>query len=135
MTSSEIRADLSAADRADTARPVVLLVDTEPAIGALLAEWLAGVGVDAVTAPGAADAVDLVIADVPFPRRDGGRRLRAIADRRPGTPVLVLSPTIFAGVASGGAVARQLGVAGVLATPVRRETLVGAVSELLQQRR
>jgi hypothetical protein len=48
-----------------------------------------------------------------------------------GTPLLALSPTFFAGVAANGSVAQRLGVAEVLATPVRRDDLIAAVRRLV----
>jgi len=68
---------------------------------------------------------------VPFPRQGGSGRLRGLAHDLPGTPILALSPTFFAGVTASGAVAHEIGVAGVLATPVRRDALVAAVRRLL----
>jgi CheY-like chemotaxis protein len=112
----------------------VLLVDLDPPIAALIEEWLCGAGFEVHLAiepvAGHALSADLVLVDVPFPRQ-GGERLRALAQALPGAPILALSPTFFAGVAARGAVARELGVAGVLAKPVQCAALLSAVAELL----
>ena len=134
--------------------PRAVIVDVDPPLASLLVEWLADAGVDAVVADAGWDVVvadagieavgadagtttastpafDLALVDVPFPRQGGSARLRALARSVAGAPVLALSPTFFAGVAASGTVARELGVAGVLATPVRRDALVAAVRRLL----
>jgi DNA-binding response OmpR family regulator len=135
FAASEARRD-GAAAHDGARRAAALLVDVDPALAALIGEWLDDAGVDVVAgdADGArerARGVDLAIVDVPFPRQGGSGRLRGLAHDLPGTPILALSPTFFAGVAASGAVAHELGVAGVLATPVRRDALVAAVRRLL----
>ena len=123
---------------APSGRPLALLVDLEPSLAMLIAEWLDDIGVEACAdaPPAPADrTVDLVVVDVPYPRREGARRLRALAVELPAAPVLALSPTFFAGVSTSGSVARDLGAAGVLASPVCRDTLVAAVLRLLPTRR
>ena len=115
-------------------RAVALLVDIDAALAILIGEWLDAIGVDAAVQSGASlDGCrpDVVVVDVPYPRQEGARRLRELGDALPATPVLAISPTFFAGVAASGSVARELGVAGVLATPVRRDALVDAVRRLL----
>lgn len=115
----------------------VLLVDIEPALAGLLAEWLQQAGIGVQAAHGAqANALpcraDLLVIDIPFPRQGPTPRLQALALAWPGTPILALSATFFAGVAARGDVARQLGVAAVLATPVSRDDWVAAVRRLLE---
>ncbi len=116
---------------------VVRLFDLEPALAALLVEWLAESGLPArVEIADDADTMsrppDLLVVDIPFPRQGAPERLRALAAAWPGVPVLALSPTFFAGVAARGAVARQLGVAAVLASPLAREGWLAAVGRLLE---
>jgi CheY-like chemotaxis protein len=115
--------------------PRVLLLDLEPALGGLVAEWLAALGIATVQAEaGSAESLrpaSLAIVDVAFPRQEGARRLQALTGALPGLPVLALSPTFFAGVAGSASVARRLGVAEVLPTPVRRDDLIAAVRRLL----
>lgn len=110
------------------AAATVLLLDTDPALRGLVSEWLTEGGYqvrDEAARP------DLIVVDVPFPRRGDSDRLRHLADRHPGTPVLALSPTFLAGAGRHGAVARELGVAGVLPKPLTREALLFAVMRLL----
>src|SRR5262245_60728157 len=103
----------------------VLLIDIEPALAALIGEWLAGAGLAAVD--GTAGEVALALVELAYPRRDGAR-LRALAARLPGTPIVVLSPTFLGGVCAHGALARELGVAAVLPAPVGRDALLAAVA-------
>lgn len=118
-----------------TTRPRILVVNADPALLGLLGEWLAELGHVAPrrgdgVAAGEADC-DLLVVDVPFPRQGESTPLRRLADAHPGTPVLALSSTFFTGIETHGAVARSLGVAGVLPKPVAREALVAAVRHLL----
>jgi CheY-like chemotaxis protein len=113
----------------------VLLLDIEPAMAALLTEWLAADGLaadhdDALPEPPAA----LIVIDLPFPRQTGRERLAALQRDWLGVPVIVLSPTLLPGVPPQGEVARTLGVAAVLPSPVSREALRAAVAHLLQVR-
>lgn len=123
---------------AQSAPPRVLLVDIDPALAGLLAEWLRQAGIHVCAAPGArADTLprcaELLVTEIPFPRQGPSPRLQALALAWPGTPILALSPTFFAGVAARGEVAQRLGVAAVLATPVSREDWLAAVRRLLER--
>lgn len=114
-------------------RPRILVVDADPALFGLIEAWL---GPEAELVAGSRHAappadVDLVVVDVPYARQAAADGLRELAARHAGAPLLALSPTLFAGVASEGAVARRLGVAAVLPTPVARESFVAAVRRLL----
>ena len=112
-------------------RPQILVLDADPALLGLLGEWLADIG-DVTARPAAqASPCDLLVVDVPYPRQGESNPLRRLAETHPGTPVLALSPTFFAGIEPYGAVARELGVAGVLPKPVPRDALVAAVRRLL----
>lgn len=115
------------------ARPLsALLIDVEPATTELIALWLAGEGWQLRTDPKSAEPVSLIVIELAFPRQADRHRLQALAEVWPGVPVVVLSPTFFADVPAQGDVARQLGVAAVLATPVARDALVAAVRAVLQ---
>lgn len=113
----------------------VLLLDLEPALGGLVAEWLAALGIATVVAnagaPERLHPAALAIVDIAFPRQGGAERLQALTRVLPGMPLLALSPTFFAGVAGSATVARRLGVAEVLPTPVRRDDLIAAVRRVL----
>ena len=120
------------------ARARVLLIDADQPSRALLEEWLGDAGWAVLAADGcdggAGDRHDLVIVDVPFPRQGGVDLLRCIASRHPMTPILALSSTFFAGIDRCGAVARSLGVSGVLPKPISRETLLDAARRFLPPR-
>jgi CheY-like chemotaxis protein len=105
----------------------IVLVDADPALRGLLEEWLQPLGHRVVEEGGNAD---LVVVDIPYPRRDGCEVLQRIANEHPKAPRLVLSSSFFPGVDCCGAVASSLGVAGVLPKPLTREALVAAVQRL-----
>lgn len=113
----------------------VLLLDADPALQCLLGEWLAAHGCSVEAAQSGAhcgrDGFDLIVVDIPSPRQGGTEGLKAIAAAHPRTPILALSSSFFPGVGTTGAVARALGVAGVLAKPVTRAGLLDAVRRLL----
>ena len=115
--------------------PRVLVVDADGSLADLFDEWLGAAGCSvAMTSgrhAGAAEPFDLVIVDVPFPRQGGVDLIARLTERHPMTPILVLSSTLFAGVDCCGAVARALGVAGVLPNPASREALISAVRRFL----
>lgn len=111
----------------------MLLADIEPAFEELIAQWLRDAGLHVLAeAPPPPLRVDLLLVDLPFPRQGASPRLQQLADAHPGTPVLALSPTLFAGVAPRGDVARALGVAAVLPIPVTRDGLLAAVRGVLE---
>lgn len=120
----------------------VWLVDLDPAVAPMLAEWLAEAGIDAARADGTGDAplpigepAGLVVVDLRFPRQAAAARLQAVALAWPRTPILALSGGFFAHVEAGGALARTLGVAAVMAQPVERAPWLAAVRRLLEPRR
>jgi CheY-like chemotaxis protein len=112
--------------------PRVLLVDIEPAMAGLFAEWLAADGLlaDSDTARAEPPAA-LILIDLPFPRQHGREQLEQLQRTWPGVPVAVLSPTLLPGVSPQGEVARALGAAAVLPSPVSREALRRTVLRLL----
>lgn len=101
----------------------VRLVGADPAVRGLLREWLEPQGHRLVDGGRA----DLVVVDIPQPRRDGTEVLSRVALEHPAAPRLVLSSSFLPGVDCCGAVARSLGVAGVLPKPLTREALLDAV--------
>jgi DNA-binding response OmpR family regulator len=115
--------------------PRVLVVDADPALLGLLEEWFQGQGWRVVADGAGEDSTrndfDLAVVDVPFPRHRGLVQLKRVAECHPGVPILALSSSFFAGIASSGVVARALGVAGALPKPVSREALLATVRKLL----
>ena len=104
----------------------VRILDTDSALQRLLEEWLAEEGCRIVE-----DAPDLVIVDLPHPRRGASEVVRPLALRYPGAAVVALSSNFFPSVQASGALARELGVAAVLPKPLTREALVGTLRRLL----
>ena len=116
-------------------RPRLLIVDADAALGGLLEEWLVLAGCIPVQSRAAdrcaEEGYDLVIIDVAFPRETGSDAVQRISRERPGTPILVLSSSFFAGIEASGAVARSLGVNAVLPKPLKREALLDAIRQIL----
>ena len=106
----------------------ILVVDTDPALQGLLEEWLSDLGCRVVS-----DEPQLIVVDLHQPRQRGGDAVKQLRARYPGTAVVALSSTFFAGVEANGPVARALGVEAVLPKPIAREALVGALRRLLPQ--
>lgn len=122
----------------------ILVIEEDSAVNDLLAAWLEDVGhavvrenaadigaADAAAASAPGEPVDLVVLDIPDPRRHGVDWVRRVAQRHPMTPLLALSCSLLAGVDCSGTVARRLGVGAVLPKPVSRERLLAQVDALL----
>lgn len=113
----------------------VLLVDVDAALTGLVAEWLASLGIEAReerdAVPGA--RYDLLIVDIPFPRRDGAQRIARVVQEHPDTPVIAISAAFFRGVVCCGMITGKLGVAGVLPKPVPRADFLDLVQRLLRR--
>ena len=88
-------------------------------------------GLDAITA----GAFDLVICDVFMPEMDGFETIRAIHDRDPNLPVLVMSGFMFRNSAARApnflAMAVELGAAASLAKPFQPDELLAAIDACL----
>jgi len=112
----------------------VLLVEGDAALQGLLDEWLAAEGhdvsVDRLSDERSDNQPHLVIVDLPYSREHGVELLRRVSQAHPDVPILALSSNLLASVASTGAVARALGVSGVLAKPIARAALICAVRDL-----
>ena len=115
----------------------ILVADADCALYGLLEEWLAGAGYELAGACAPAPAhggYDLIVVDVPFPRADVDV-LNMLRHEHPGTPIIALSSSFFPGVEKTGAVARDLGVAAVLAKPLTREALLAAALRVVKSGR
>ena len=117
----------------------ILVADADCALFGLLEAWLAGCGCTLAGACGvdelAADGFDVILADIPFPKQDGQGVVKALQHEYPGTPIVALSSSFLPGVEASGSVARELGVASVLAKPVTREALVTALRQAVKTAR
>lgn len=115
------------------AAPVVLLVDNEPVVRAVLAEVLRQSGFDVRTAGSGAEAVEmarhtlpaLVLMDVQMPGLSGWDALDRLHEARPTLPVLMMSGADF----RDEALAR--GAAGFIAKPYRPVEVLRDVHEAL----
>jgi PAS domain S-box-containing protein len=124
-------------------RARVLLVDDEDAVREVLTMQLEDFGFGVLSAAGGAEAlallaageaVDILITDLSMPGMDGLAVIRAVQDRLPGLPALLL--TGYAGdgaaLAVGGAVS---GSFSLLRKPVSAANLVDRMQALLAARR
>lgn len=115
----------------------ILVADADCALFGLLEEWLSGSGIELAGACGpddlAQDGYDLILVDLPYPRKDGHEMVTALAREHPGTPIVALSSTFLPGIEACGAVARELGVAGALPKPLTREALMACVGRALKK--
>ena len=123
-----------------TREPIrILVADADCALFGLLEAWLAGCGCVLAGACGvdeeAAAGYDVIVADIPFPRQGGHEVVKALQAEHPGTPIVALSSGFLPGLEVSGSVARELGVASVLAKPVTREELMTAVRQALNTAR
>jgi CheY-like chemotaxis protein len=122
----------------DLPRPEVLIVDTERILLDMVEEWFAESGYTIAKLSENDKLVSrrfrLVIVDVPYPRHGADPLLRRIAQTYLGTPLLALSSNFFPGIECEGAVAKALGVDGVLSKPVTRDTLMVEVKKLVHSR-
>jgi len=104
----------------------ILVADADSALRGLLEEWLAEEGCRVVD-----DAPDLIVVDLPLSKPAGTTRVKQLASRHPGKPLIALSSNLFAGVEANGAVALALGVHAALPKPLARAALVSALRKLL----
>ena len=104
----------------------ILLVDADPAVRGLVEEWLAEEDWNLVE-----DSPDVVLVDLPCPREHGTSVVKRISNAHPQTPVVALSSSFFDGIEHNGAIARSLGVAGVLPKPLTRDALLAALRRAL----
>jgi len=104
----------------------------------LLQEWLGQAGYD-VRVGRAHDAnldrpADLVIVSVYMPKHAGAQWIRDIQAAHPGTPIIAISGQFRSGLYAAGATAKALGVQQVIAKPLIRSDLLGAVRGMIGTR-
>ncbi len=102
---------------------------------ALLNEWLSQAGyrvrVGRLHGVQPDPSAHLVIASVYMPKRAGAHWLRDIQAVHPDTPVIAVSGQFRAGLCSAGSAAQDLGVRQVIAKPLNRANLLGAVRAII----
>jgi DNA-binding response OmpR family regulator len=102
---------------------------------ALLKEWLSETGYR-VHATASLDEhsgspADLVIVSVYMPRHAGAQFVRKVQAMHPGTPLIAISGQFLPGLSANGAIAQTLGVQQVIAKPLTRIDLLGAVRAII----
>jgi CheY-like chemotaxis protein len=113
----------------------IVICEADDLMRGLLREWLTGAGyrVNAVTlcSPMLKLEADLVIVDIEMPKHTGSRVADTIRAAYPGTPIIAISAQFRAGLSTAGTIAHSLGVAQVIAKPLTRDALLGAVSAMI----
>ena len=120
-------------------QPQVLLMEDEPSVAKGLKMILneEGYGVDvAMTGQGALDTLsqkdfDLLVADIKLPDMDGMEVIKRLKDKRPQTPVIVI--TGYANVSSATEAIRR-GVSDYLPKPFTEEEFMVTVERALEER-
>jgi DNA-binding response OmpR family regulator len=112
----------------------IAIYEEDHLMHALLKEWLCGAGYCIQAAPLGTEhkgRADLLIVSVCLPKRAGAHLLHEIQAAHPGTPLIALSGHFRAGLSSAGASAQSLGVAQIIAKPLTRDALLGAVHAMI----
>lgn len=117
----------------------VLVVDDDPLMRGLLAEWLSEAGYRVRQAESGATALQmlhnqpagLLITDMDMPGRDGAQTLDEARRLLPGLPVIAISGGARDARQNWVATALKLGAAKTLAKPFERLDLLAVVEEVL----
>lgn len=113
----------------------IVIYEEDELTRALLQQWLGEAGYRVhVGTLGTSDCgrpADLVIANVSMPKQAGARCIRRIQAAHPHTPLIAISGQFRSGLSAVGAAAQALGVQQVMAKPLVRADLMGAVRETL----
>jgi DNA-binding response OmpR family regulator len=115
----------------------IAIYERDDLMYALLLEWLGGAGYGVPESASPSDlpaGVDLVIVSLSMPKQDSGALIRRVQQLHPKTPIIALSSQARSGLCSDGAAARALGVACVMAKPLRRSELLAAVQAVIGPR-
>jgi DNA-binding response OmpR family regulator len=108
----------------------IVIYEEDPLMRALLQEWLCSAGYHVPDTPRGRElpsGADLVIASICSPKHAGAYVLQEIRASHPETPLIALSGQFRGGLSSAGTTAQSLGVAQIIAKPLTRGTLLGAV--------
>jgi DNA-binding response OmpR family regulator len=111
----------------------VAIYEPNDLMRALLREWLTAAGYTVRDSLVDSDLTmpDLAIVSVETPKSESGVLIRGLQHYSPGTPIIALSSRARSGLCSNGAAAQALGVARLLAKPLRRHELLMAVDEAI----
>jgi DNA-binding response OmpR family regulator len=114
--------------------PKIAIYEEDHLMRALLQEWLRSAGYhvsDTCRGKELPGAADLVIASISSPKHSGACLLQEIQASYPGIPLIALSGQFRGGLSSAGTTAQSLGVAQIIAKPLTRDTLLGAVHAMI----
>jgi CheY-like chemotaxis protein len=121
--------------RMQAARNIVIY-EEDALTRALLQDWLGGLGFRLHFADHRNAVIrvpcDLVIASVYMPKRTGADCVRDIQAAHPGAPLIAISGQFRPGLAASGTTAQVLGVQQVVAKPLSRHELLGAVRGIIE---
>jgi DNA-binding response OmpR family regulator len=113
----------------------IVIYEDNDLMRALLEEWLseAGYRVHAAASHDVQGGLpaDLVIVNVYMPKHAGVQLVREIQVKHPETPLIAISGQFLAGLTDNGAIAQALGVQQVIAKPLTRIDLLGAVRAII----
>jgi two-component system response regulator AtoC len=117
----------------------VLLVDDDPLMRELLAEWLGEAGYRVRQADNGASALQMLssqpagvlITDMDMPGRDGAQMLAEVLRTWPDMPVIAISGGARDGKANWAATAIKLGAGKTLDKPFEKRQLLSAVKDIL----
>jgi DNA-binding response OmpR family regulator len=114
---------------------IIAAYESDDLMYGLLCEWLGGAGHVVGGSTAGHDlqtpTADLVIVSVSGPKREIDLKMYCVRTVHPGIPIVALSSQARQGLSSDGALARELGVARVMAKPLARSELVAAVDDIL----
>jgi len=115
--------------------PNIVIYEDNDLMRALLQEWLSEAGYRVQTAAlhdlQSGRPADLVIVSVYMPKHAGAQFVREIQAIHPGTPLIAISGQFLPGLSANGAIAQALGVQQVIAKPLSRSDLLGAVRAII----
>jgi DNA-binding response OmpR family regulator len=113
----------------------IVIYEEDDLMRGLLEEWLTGAGYRVRRATVHGQPIrweaDLVIASIYMPKHAGTRLVEEIRAAHPRTPLIAISAQFRAGLSTAGTIAQSLGVAQVMAKPLTRAALLGAVSAII----
>jgi DNA-binding NtrC family response regulator len=115
----------------------IVIFEEDPLMRALLQEWLCSAGYHVPDTPPDKEIpgrADLVIASISSPKHAGACLLQEIQASYPGTPLIALSGQFRGGLSCAGTTAQSLGAAQIIAKPLTRDTLLGAVHAMIDPR-
>ena len=125
-------------DQGPRKRPDVLVIDDDPIMRDLIADWLEGAGYAVCKAADCRSASAqlsgppaLAISDMWMPGPCGVEAIRAIRSRNPQMQLIAVSGHFGSGQGCSEQDALAAGAARALAKPVKRAELLAAVAELI----